>query len=448
MTGLTELPNLHDAVLREEDGGLQEALGSIFAIVSFTPEGRVLAYNDTFATVMGLEGNEAVGQRHASFCLPGFCQSVEYQEMWTSLAGGEPRSGVVHRLSATGEDVWLRAVYAPVRDAQGTVVKVVKYAMDVTAEQNQLVQARQEAHAVSERFGVICFSPEGVVQSYNDNYAVATGYAPGELVGQHHRVFCPPEVVNSPDYAQWWARLANGESLQGEYLRQTKQGQELWIRAVYAPVRDRNGKVVRVIKYATDITAEKQMTRQLQAALYEVRELSLKDALTGLANRRHFEERFAEVWASAIQHKNPVGLVMVDVDHFKQLNDAAGHQEGDRYLISVANALQASVRREDLAARYGGEEFAVLLTGPSDADMWRIAHRLHCCVRELALPHPGLAPGRTVTASAGVAIADPLEGDKPESLIRIADEALYRAKAQGRDRTVVGQRSGRLAAAS
>ncbi|MEO0424217.1 MAG: diguanylate cyclase [Pseudomonadota bacterium] len=440
--------NLHDQAWTDDDGGLQQALGSIFAIVSFSPGGTVLAYNDTFASVMGLDGDEAIGRHHAGFCLPGFSQSPEYQQMWASLAAGEPRSGVVQRLCATGSEVWLRAVYAPVRDAEGKVIKVVKYAIDVTAEQNQLTQARQESHAVSERFAVICFSPEGVIQTYNDNYAAATGYAPGELIGQHHRVFCPEEFVDSPEYEQWWARLASGESLQGEYLRKTKRGDELWIRAVYAPVRDRNGRVVRVIKYATDITAEKQATRQLQAALYEVRELSLKDALTGLANRRHFEERFAEVWSSAIRHNDPVGLVMVDVDHFKQLNDAAGHQEGDRYLISVAHALQASVRQEDLAARYGGEEFAVLLTGPSDADMWRIAHRLHCCVRELALPHPGLASGRSVTVSAGVAIADPIEGDKPESLLRIADDALYQAKAQGRDRTVVGQRSGRLAVAS
>ncbi|MEO0971683.1 MAG: diguanylate cyclase [Pseudomonadota bacterium] len=448
MTGVTEISNRQTQVRTDNDEGLHEALGSIFAIISFTPDGTVLAYNRRFAVVMGLNGAESVGRHHSSFCRPGFSQSVEYEQMWTSLAAGQPSSGVVQRLTATGQEVWLRAVYAPVQDCEGTVLKVVKYAIDVTAEQNQLVQARQEAHAVSERFAVITFSPEGIVQSYNDNYAAATGYAPGELIGQHHRVFCPPEVLDSSEYEQWWVRLANGESLQGEYLRKTKQGEELWIRGVYAPLKDKNGKVVKVVKYATDITAEKQMTRQPEQALSEVKALSLKDALTGLANRRHFEERLEQLWSSAVRHRDPVGLVMIDLDHFKQLNDSAGHQEGDRCLSQVARALQASVRKEHLAARYGVEEFALLLTGREGSEMWRVAERVHERVRELAFPHPGLAPGSHVTVSAGVAVARPVEGDQPESLIRVADNALYRAKSQGRNCTVVAQPSGRLASAS
>ncbi|MFK8017877.1 MAG: diguanylate cyclase [Gammaproteobacteria bacterium] len=184
-----------------------------------------------------------------------------------------------------------------------------------------------------------------------------------------------------------------------------------------------------------------ERTAALQEALSEVRAMSRIDRLTGIANRRYFEERLAETWSHAIRHEQRVGIMMIDIDHFKKFNDAAGHQEGDRCLKLVAQALQSTLREEDFVARYGGEEFAVVLSSADPEKMWRIAARLQEGVRTLALPHPGLTEGALVTLSAGFATAMPVSGDNPENLIRIADEALYRAKEQGRDRIVI-DRSG------
>ncbi|MFK7885351.1 MAG: diguanylate cyclase, partial [Gammaproteobacteria bacterium] len=179
-----------------------------------------------------------------------------------------------------------------------------------------------------------------------------------------------------------------------------------------------------------------ERTSALQEALSEVRQMSRVDALTGIANRRHFEERLTQIWASALRRDSPVGLLMIDIDHFKKFNDSAGHQEGDRCLKLVAQALQSTMRTEDFVARYGGEEFVVVLTGPDVAHMWLIAGRLQAAVRELALPHPGLAEGAIVTLSAGFAAAEPVANEQPENLMRRADEALYRAKKDGRNRVV------------
>ncbi|MFK8016020.1 MAG: diguanylate cyclase [Gammaproteobacteria bacterium] len=177
-------------------------------------------------------------------------------------------------------------------------------------------------------------------------------------------------------------------------------------------------------------------TAALQDALSEVRALSRIDALTGVANRRHFKERLAQIWSAAVRKEYPVGVMMIDIDHFKKFNDTAGHQAGDRCLTLVAQTLQRTVRTEDFVARYGGEEFAVVLTGNDVNHMWLIAGRLQAAVRKLALPHPGLPDGAIVTMSAGFAAAEPATGDNPEQLIRRADEALYRAKEEGRDRVV------------
>lgn len=179
-----------------------------------------------------------------------------------------------------------------------------------------------------------------------------------------------------------------------------------------------------------------ERTAALREALSEVRAMSRTDPLTGIANRRCLEERVKEAWAAAIRYQHAVTIMMVDIDHFKRYNDSAGHQEGDRCLTLVAQALQKSVRTEDFVARYGGEEFSVLMMGgPVDA-MRRVAERLKDSVRELNLAHPGLPDGAVVTISAGFATAQPVAGDNVDSLMRCADEALYLAKEQGRDRIV------------
>lgn len=185
-----------------------------------------------------------------------------------------------------------------------------------------------------------------------------------------------------------------------------------------------------------------ERTSALQSALSEVRALSRIDMLTGVANRRSFEERMREEWSRAIRKHQPVTMMMIDIDHFKQFNDSAGHQEGDHCLTAVAQALRGSVRDEDFVARYGGEEFAVLLSGTDIGQMCRIGKRLQEGVRALGLLHPGLPNGGYVTVSAGFATAHPDDGDDSEELIRRADDALYRAKEQGRDRVVVDHLDG------
>ncbi|MEO0421192.1 MAG: diguanylate cyclase [Pseudomonadota bacterium] len=180
-----------------------------------------------------------------------------------------------------------------------------------------------------------------------------------------------------------------------------------------------------------------QRTSELRSALETVEQMSRRDPLTQVANRRHFEERLREEWARTVRHRLPLSVMMLDIDYFKQYNDSAGHLEGDDCLRAVAGALAEHVRHHDFVARYGGEEFIVLLPDTSGEQARVVAERLLVGIRALALPHPGRPDAiGVVTASGGFATAEPGHVDHPEELIKRADEALYLAKRQGRDRVV------------
>jgi diguanylate cyclase (GGDEF)-like protein len=177
-----------------------------------------------------------------------------------------------------------------------------------------------------------------------------------------------------------------------------------------------------------------QRTAQLTEALDRVEQLATTDPLTGIANRRRFAEFLQREWKRALRSHTPITLVMVDVDFFKRFNDSHGHLAGDECLRRVAAALQTVARRpSDLAARYGGEEFAVVLSGTSQERALAIAESIRRSVEDLRVPHEASPVSPYVTVSVGVAVASPIDGGTPELLIFSADEALYRAKAEGRN---------------
>jgi diguanylate cyclase (GGDEF)-like protein len=181
-----------------------------------------------------------------------------------------------------------------------------------------------------------------------------------------------------------------------------------------------------------------ERTRQLESANAKLRELSFVDPLTGVANRRRFDQHLAFEWRRAHRSGLPISVVMVDLDSFKGFNDAYGHQEGDRCLQRVAAVLtEAAQRAGDLVARYGGEEFVLLLQATGEEGAAALAERIRADVEALAIPHIRSRVGAVVTISVGVGSAVPAAGLEPASVIAAADAALYRAKAHGRNRVAV-----------
>jgi len=170
-----------------------------------------------------------------------------------------------------------------------------------------------------------------------------------------------------------------------------------------------------------------------------LRELALTDTLTGVANRRSFDERLRAEWRRCQRSRSPIALIMIDVDHFKQYNDTYGHQAGDQCLHQISAAMRHCLRRPaDLLCRYGGEEFACLLPETPLGQAMRKAEELGDAVERLAIPHEASSPAKVVTISRGVAALVPSAETQARELVRIADEMLYQAKHAGRNRTICG----------
>ena len=210
--------------------------------------------------------------------------------------------------------------------------------------------------------------------------------------------------------------------------------------------REKSGAAMRgdefvAVRHALDLLEETQRLRAEDARLLaeshrHMERLAVTDGLTWLFNRRHFNLTLAQEWARASRNGRSLSLVLLDIDHFKRYNDAYGHQAGDACLIEVAGVFKAHARRSgDCAARYGGEEFALILPELSSAQAGEIPERIRQAVAELALPNSGSDSG-IVTVSIGVAARVPGDTMRPEDLLRLADEALYAAKHEGRNRVV------------
>ena len=180
-------------------------------------------------------------------------------------------------------------------------------------------------------------------------------------------------------------------------------------------------------------------TEELREALIRVQTHSRIDSLTGLANRRHLDERLRAIWNLALRSGRPVSAIMIDTDYFKEYNDSLGHGAGDECLRRIAAALREGLTRDhDVVARYGGDEFLIVLYDSNEAGAELVAQRILERVRDLDLPHPGNAAADTVTVTAGYCTRHARDGDDPHLLITAADDALYQAKRAGRNRVACG----------
>lgn len=245
-----------------QQNGLLDAINRSMAVIEFDLDAVVLSANDNFLKTMGYRAEQAIGQPHRLFCTPEFGRSAQYSELWSRLKRGEFQSGTFERINSKGESVWLEASYNPIKDAAGRVVKVVKYAMDVTAKVQQESEANARLEAIDRAMAVIEFNLDGSIITANKNFLTRMGYTLAELKGKHHRLFCTAELVNSSAYQDFWRRLNQGEFFQGQFERVDKRGQTVWLEANYNPVYDASGRLCKVVKFASDVTARVEQHEQ------------------------------------------------------------------------------------------------------------------------------------------------------------------------------------------
>ncbi|AVP83751.1 MULTISPECIES: methyl-accepting chemotaxis protein [Aeromonas] len=265
----------------DEQQSVVEAIKDGAATIIFSPDGEILEVSEPFLSLMGYGASELLGHHHRLLCPEGWTGSTDYQQFWRRLAQGEVQSGTFERVNRQGETRWLEASYFPVK-TQGRVTRVVKMASDVTARHQRLQHLEALSQALDRSRAMIEFTPSGEIISANANFLDAMGYRLNEIAGKHHRIFC--DEVFLSEQPTFWEELARGQFKSGLFMRHNSRGEPVWLEATYNPIRDQNGKVVKVVKFASDITArieQNHATREAARLAHSTAQETLSSAEAG-----------------------------------------------------------------------------------------------------------------------------------------------------------------------
>ncbi|MEO0362346.1 MAG: methyl-accepting chemotaxis protein, partial [Pseudomonadota bacterium] len=271
-----------DVKERRKSEGVLNALTSNQLVVEYDLNGVVTHANDVFLKTMGLSLEEAVGKTVDAFVFDEDRASEEHSELKRKILDKEFLKGVFRRKDAKGDVRWAESTFNPIKDAKGQVFSIVELGYDVTEAQAVSRDRAAVLEAIGLSQAVIQFEPDGTILRANENFVEAVGYSAEELAGTHHSKLTPPGMAESSSYKQFWQDLRNAESKAGIFERVRKDGSTLFVQAIYAPVLDERGNVVRIVKTAFDVT-EKETRARADAALKERMEEEQSKVVTALS---------------------------------------------------------------------------------------------------------------------------------------------------------------------
>lgn len=295
--------------------------------------------------------------------------------------------------------------------------------------QNANAELRKLSVAVEQSpSSIMITNPQAEIEYVNAAFTLATGYTFEEVKGQNPRILksgqTPPET-----FQEMWTTLQAGKTWRGELINRRKNGEIYWEFTVIAPIHAPDGQIIHYVAVKEDITARKIAEARLE-------ELAITDPLTGLLNRRGFFAQAEPLYERSLHPPYELAALMMDIDHFKTVNDRFGHQAGDAVLRAVAACIRHNLRPTDLVARYGGEEFVALLPRAHLGTLQEIAHRINQAVKQHPVTYNGIEI--CVTISIGGAKLN-AESRSLDELLLQADQAMYQAKAAGRDCVVISR---------
>ncbi len=242
---------------QKQSNPVLDAIHKSQAVIEFTPDGIIESANQNFLNAMGYSHDEILGKHHSLFVDSDYKSSSDYKRFWHDLRSGVFSTGVYKRLAKGGKEIWLSATYSPVADKNGHIYKVVKLASDITSDKLASAYNSGQLSALHRSLAVIEFDPQGHVLNANDNFLNTMGYELDHIKGKHHEMFVEPDYAKTVEYKAFWDNLRNGQFMSDVFKRVGRDGKEVWIQACYNPIYDMNGKLFRVVKYATDVTQDK-----------------------------------------------------------------------------------------------------------------------------------------------------------------------------------------------
>ncbi|WP_313601588.1 PAS domain-containing methyl-accepting chemotaxis protein [Rhizobium sp.] len=262
----------------QSNAALVEALNRSQAIIEFDLKGIILTANENFCRTVGYSLSEIVGKHHRIFVDPADAASKDYADFWAGLAKGKFDQGKYKRFGKGGREVWIEASYNPLFKGN-KAYKVVKIATDITASRKDALENRGKLEALSRAQAVIEFTPEGEIITANENFLNALGYQLGEIVGRNHSMFCEPDYARSAEYKQFWQELRAGRFSTGQFTRVNRQGEPIYIQASYNPIIDDSGRVLKVVKFATDVSERMTVVKELGAGLGRLADCNIRQTI-------------------------------------------------------------------------------------------------------------------------------------------------------------------------
>ena len=310
-----------------EADSILTAIGRAQAMIEFTPDGVILNANDNFLAVMGYSLNEIRGKHHSIFVDGATRESRDYAEFWNTLRNSKAGTvQMIRRLAKGGREVWIQGSYNPVLDKRGHVVKVVKIATDVTAEHLRSLEMQGQLEALNRAQAVISFALDGTILDANANFLKTMGYRLDQIKGRHHSMFVEPQEVASPDYRSFWNSLRAGRYSQAEFKRIAADGRVVYIQATYNPILDDQGKVLKVVKFATDVTAAVEARHRKEQTLEAVQKY-LGDIVNAVEQSNN-----RAVSASAASEQTSVSVAAI----------ASGSEQLDASIQEIARSMSHS----------------------------------------------------------------------------------------------------------
>ena len=275
--------------------GLLKAIDKTQAVMEFRLDGTVITANEKFLKLLGYTLDEVRNQHHTMFVLPSFRNTPEYKSFWDGLCHGKGIAYPYNHMGKGGNEVWLQTSYNPVLDASGKPYKIVKFAIDITAQKLKEADYAGQVAAVSKAMSVIEFGLDGKVITANENFLKLFGYTIDEVRGRDRSIFADASPEGGAKGQALWERLCRGEHEAGQYKKLGKGGQEIWIQASYNPILDDDGKPFKIVVFATDITAQLQASEALQQAVRQTQSVVKAAEASDLTQRIPMDGKSGEI---------------------------------------------------------------------------------------------------------------------------------------------------------
>ncbi|AKJ53930.1 chemotaxis protein [Campylobacter lari] len=245
--------------LEQSNQAFQDILNAIsktMAMIEFQTDGTIISANENFLKTMNYSLDEIKGKHHSMFCLPEVVKSQRYVDFWRDLKSGKSRNGLFRRIAKGGKDIYLEANYLPILNQNNEVYKVIKFANDITQRHYEMLDLKNTIDAANRSMAIIEFNPYGEILNANENFTQTMGYSLNEIKGKHHSMFCEEKFRNSKEYTIFWEELRSGKFQSGKFIRFGKNNKLIHLEASYNPIKNDDGEIYKVIKFATDITEQ------------------------------------------------------------------------------------------------------------------------------------------------------------------------------------------------